>query len=212
MLTLRMLLAAVTVIYATSANELDEPFGGLATAPDVHGLLSATWRDLRLQLQFDQFMIESCPEVEAPTGYVCAAATALQHIVREATAQLSLRAAVGHINRAINLRIQPVPADWVSALDALEMGNGDCKAYAIAKYVALLNAGFGKVRLVIVHNARDNSTHMVTAVMIERRWLLLDNLTAVLVDDGDASRYRPLYVLDDNGARRYLGRGGSPRP
>ncbi len=41
----------------------------------------------------------------------------------------------------------------------------------------------------------------MAAVMVQRQWLLLDNVTMVLVKDNDATRYQPLYVLDLNAGR-----------
>jgi predicted transglutaminase-like cysteine proteinase len=75
---------------------------------------------------------------------------------------------VGHINRAINLAIKWVPSAWQSALDAIN-ADGDCKAYATAKYFALIEAGFApnRVRLVIVHENSHPEDHMVVAVWVD---------------------------------------------
>ncbi len=66
----------------------------------------------------------------------------------------------GHINRAINLAITPVaPSPWLSALEAIN-ADGDCKAYATAKYFALIEAGMApnRVRLVIVRQQITSRT------------------------------------------------------
>ena len=59
------------------------------------------------------------------------------------------RARIGFINRAINLAIRPVSDlaqwsvldRWSAPFDTLTSGLGDCEDYAIAKYVALTQAG-----------------------------------------------------------------------
>ncbi len=87
-------------------------------------------------------------------------------------------ALVGHINRAINLAITPVaPRPWLSASEAIN-ADGDCKAYATAKYFSLIEAGIApnRVRLVIVHQHGRAEDHIVVAVWVDR-WLILDNAT-----------------------------------
>jgi hypothetical protein len=65
------------------------------------------------------------------------------------------RALFGHINRAINLVLRPTPGAWLSPLDVLRLGAGDCKDYALAKYFALRQADISpeRLRLVIVHKS-----------------------------------------------------------
>jgi predicted transglutaminase-like cysteine proteinase len=86
------------------------------------------------------------------------------------------------------------------------MRHGDCKAYSLAKYAGAQELGISAdhVRLVIVHNRRHGEDHMVAAVHQEGEWLILDNLTNVLLHDWEKVDYEPLAVLDYRGARRYL--------
>jgi hypothetical protein len=44
---------------------------------------------------------------------------------------------------------------------------------------------------------------MIAAVYQNEEWLILDNLTNVLVRDSDKTDYEALVVLDYKGARRY---------
>jgi predicted transglutaminase-like cysteine proteinase len=107
--------------------------------------------------------------------------------------------------RAINFEIKSVPrSDWLSPLEAIN-GGGDCKAYAIAKYFALREAGVAAdhLRLVIVHARGGPGNHMVLAALWQDRWFILDNLTLTLVPDA-LSEYVPLLVLDDKGLRSYV--------
>ena len=100
--------------------------------------------------------------------------------------------------------IKPVtPGGWLSPVEAISSG-GDCKAYSIAKYFALLETGIAAdhLRLVIVHAPARSGNHMVVAVLWQNRWLILDNLTLMLVPD-TLSDYVPLLVLDEKGVRSY---------
>ena len=83
------------------------------------------------------------------------------------------RARLGEINRAINLSIRPMSdwaqygvADlWSSPLATLAAGAGDCEDYAIAKYVALREAGLDNedLRLLVVRDTNLHRNHAVVA-------------------------------------------------
>jgi hypothetical protein len=45
--------------------------------------------------------------------------------------------------------------------------------------------------------------HAIAAARLDGRWLTLDNRRMALVEDTDARNYRPVFVLDRDGARRY---------
>src|SRR5262249_42635721 len=80
---------------------------------------------------------------------------------------------------------------------AITMRNGDCKSYSIAKYAAVRAAGFSAdhVRLVTVHDRRYHFDHMVVAAYYNGEWLILDNLTNLLVRDTEKNDYEPTAVL-----------------
>jgi len=44
---------------------------------------------------------------------------------------------------------------------------------------------------------------MITAVYYNNEWLILDNLTNLLVQDTEKNNYEPTAVLDYKSARRY---------
>ena len=157
---------------------------------------------MREQIQLDDLIVSSCIENETDD---CAAAEKLMSVVEEAR-RYQGRAMIGHINRSINLMIKPSAGSWMSALDILKLGSGDCKDYAIAKYAALLRAGISpdQLRLIIVHNSARNEHHMVVSVYEDGQWLLLDNLTMMLVKDTDRKAYVPMFELDETGVRRYI--------
>jgi hypothetical protein len=95
------------------------------------------------------------------------------------------RALIGHINRAINLSLRPLPGAWLSPLDVLRLGTGDCKDYALAKYFTLRQVGIvpDRLRLVIVRNKRRGEDHMVVAA--DERRALADPRQS---DDGACDR------------------------
>jgi len=54
-----------------------------------------------------------------------------------------------------------------------------------------------------VHDRRHSFDHMVAAVYQNGEWLILDNLTNLLVRDSEKKDYEPLAILDYRGVRRY---------
>lgn len=177
-----------------------DPFGNHSTE-SAYGPLVEKWFATINGLDRDQAVFKACLDSNR-TG--CSGAQRLSAIIEDAKAQNGL-AVIGHINRAINFEIRPVaPSDWPSPLEAIS-GGGDCKAYSIAKYFALREAGIASdhLRLVIVHVPGQSGKHMVVAVLWQDHWFILDNLTLMLVPD-EASQYVPLLVLDDKGVRGYV--------
>jgi len=127
---------------------------------------------------------------------------------------LTGRARIGVINRAINMAIEPmsdmaqwgVPDKWSAPLETFTTHKGDCEDYAIAKYVALIEAGIAAddVKLMIVHNTAAHEDHAVTAARLDGAWIILDNRWLKLVEDKAMPEAVPLFALDSEGARRYL--------
>jgi transglutaminase-like cysteine proteinase BTLCP len=81
----------------------------------------------------------------------------------------------------------------------------DCEDYAIAKYVALTEAGIAAddVKLVIVRNTAAREDHAVTAVRLDDDWITLDNRWLTPINDVDMPQAVPLFVLDQAGARKF---------
>jgi predicted transglutaminase-like cysteine proteinase len=180
----------------------DDPFANHTVELNNEAPLFATWEFLRDQVTLDKREFLSCME---QSNSSCPEVSALMKIVQEAR-QNQGKALLGHLNRSINLMIKAAPGEWTGPLDVLKMKEGDCKSYSIAKYAAVRAAGFSPdhIRGVIVHNRRRHEDHMVTAVYQDDRWLILDNLTNLLLEDSEQKDYEPLAVLDYKGARRYL--------
>ena len=144
----------------------------------------------------------------------CASPAALQFlaIVDNARAREG-RARLGEINRAINLAIRPM-SDlaqygeidvWSSPLVTFANGAGDCEDYAIAKFVALRQAGVSPddVRIVIMRDTIRGEDHAVAAARLDGHWLTLDNRRMAMVEDAYIRNYRPLFVIDQYGVMQY---------
>jgi predicted transglutaminase-like cysteine proteinase len=177
------------------------PFG-LATLAEDQEPLVDKWKNLREQMVADDEAVSACLHDGVPD---CAAAETLLHVIEDAKAHQG-KALIACINRAINLLIRPAPGAWVGALEVLTFADGDCKAYAIAKFFALREAGLPaeRLRLVIVRNRRRSEDHMVVAANVEDAWFILDNATMILATDSEnTARYTPLLLLDESGVRRY---------
>jgi predicted transglutaminase-like cysteine proteinase len=179
----------------------NEPFE--STSFRVAGPLAQTWQAVKFGMLADAATLALCrlrDETCSP------AAKLLSGIVAEGLSRDGIDR-IGVINRAINLAIKPTndPYVWHSPLETLSVGEGDCKDYAITKYVALLEAGFREqdVKLVIVHDVRADQDHAIVAVRFSGDWIVLDNRWLALVRDFELRRAVALYILDENGVRRF---------
>ena len=179
-----------------------KPSGPFGLAAADNGSFSARWRILQPSIRVERQILalchsnpDTCPAAAAKFGAIVDSARARSGLGR-----------VGEVNRAVNLAIRPVsdqeqygvPDIWASPLMTFGSGAGDCEDYAIAKYVALLEAGMASddLRLVVVDNRPAHESHMVAAARVEGRWLILDNRTMRLVADDEIADYAPLAVLD----------------
>jgi len=186
-----------------------EPFG-LAISGVVSGSLKDKWLELARRLEDERVQLALCDGDRERC--VSPAALRFLAIVDQARARDG-RARLGEINRAINLAIRPV-SDlaqygeidvWSSPLSTLRRGAGDCEDYAIAKYVALRQAGIAAddLRILIFRDTIRGEDHAVAAARLNGRWLLLDNRRMAMVEDADARSLRPLFVIDGSGIARY---------
>jgi predicted transglutaminase-like cysteine proteinase len=185
-----------------------EPFG-LTTVPVTGGGLLAKWDGVTGEIRAESDVLARCREHASPCP---AAARKFLAVIAEGSAREG-RARVGVINRAINMAIAPmsdlaqwgVPDRWSAPLETLTTGRGDCEDYAIAKYVALVQAGVAAddVRLVIVRDLALEQDHAVVAVRLDGEWTVLDNRRLVLVQDVDMPRVQPLFVLDESGVKQF---------
>ena len=180
-----------------------DPFGNHTIELNKETPLVEIWESLRDQVLLDKAHFHSCIQSNNEPND-CAAVSTLMKIVEEAR-QNQGKAVLGHLNRSINLLINAAPGYLTGPLEVITVRNGDCKSHSIAKYAAARAAGFSAdhVRLVTVHDRPHNFDHMVATVYYNEEWLILDNLTNLLVRDTEKRDYEPLAVLDYKGVRRY---------
>jgi predicted transglutaminase-like cysteine proteinase len=186
-----------------------EPFGLFASTLFA-GALQEKWLGVERKLDDERVQLALCDGDRDR----CASPAALQFlaIVDNARAREG-RARLGEINRAINLAIRPM-SDlaqygeidvWSSPLVTFAHGAGDCEDYAIAKFVALRQAGIpaDDLRVVIMRDTLNGEDHAVAAARLDGNWLMLDNRRMAMVEDTYVRNYRPLFVIDQYGVMRY---------
>ena len=198
-------LASAPELPATST----EPFA-LAATPLAAGSLYDKWLGLQRRFDDDMVQLALCDgDREA-----CASPAALRLLaIVDAARQREGRAKFGEINRAVNLAIRAVSDEaqygetdvWSSPLTTFGRGAGDCEDYAIAKFAALRLAGIAAadLRILIMRDAVRGEDHAVATARLDGRWLILDNRRMAMVDDADIRNYRPTFVMDRDGIRRY---------
>ena len=175
------------------------PFGLAATHT---GSMADRWRILQPLLTREHDALARCYADRS----ACTPAVEKFAAIVAAGAERTGIARLGEINRAVNLAIRPVsdqvqygvPDIWATPLMTFGSGAGDCEDYAIAKFVALREAGMAAddVRLIVVRNLPAHEDHMVAAARLDGRWLILDNRTMRLVADVDIIDLSPLAVLE----------------
>src|ERR1700685_3031548 len=175
---------------------------GLNSVAVARGEILTKWNRVTADIAADRDVLRRCREAAETCP---ASAQKLLAVIAEGQAREG-RARIGTINRSINLAIKPmsdlaqwgVIDRWSGPLETLSSGRGDCEDYAIAKYVALGEAGFSEndLRLVIVRDLGFGEDHEILAVRDSEKWLLLDNRRLVLVEDGELQRGGPLVALD----------------
>lgn len=186
-----------------------EPFG-LATSMLADGPLRAKWQTVERAITAESEIIAAC--ASDPGHCTSQPAQRFLEIVKTASAREGL-ARFGEINRAFNLAIRPVSDRaqygvedyWSSPLATLAAGAGDCEDYAIAKLVALRAAGVAPadLRLLIIRETATGDDHAVVAARFEGHWRVLDNRTFLILEDNGFDKYRPLFAIDAEGAKRF---------
>jgi len=184
------------------------PFG-FGAIPITAGNILDKWRGISADIRTDKQVLARCQD-----GAPCPqAARHFLAIVAQGRTQNGL-ARVGFINRAINLSIKPmsdlaqwgVIDRWSAPLETFTTGRGDCEDYAIAKFVALTEAGVAAadVKLIVVLDTATDEDHVIVAVRLDGSWITLDNRWLALVPDGEMRRVIPLFILDESGVRQFV--------
>jgi predicted transglutaminase-like cysteine proteinase len=174
----------------------------------------AKWRAVLARIDSEEETLAAC----RANLNACSPGTRRLLQLAELGRQRAGRARLGEINRAVNLSIKAtsdwsqygVDDFWSAPLATIEKGAGDCEDYAILKYLVLREAGISPddLRLLIVSYPRRRTIHALLAVHLDQEWLLLDNLTMVMVNSLEATQYRPLIALDYHAITTFA--AGSP--
>jgi predicted transglutaminase-like cysteine proteinase len=86
---------------------------------------------------------------------------------------------------------------WATVGEFLSRG-GDCEDFAIAKYRALVAAGFpeAQLRIVILEDRQKQEPHAVLVARVGARSYVLDNQSAELLPDSALAHYVPIYSFN----------------
>jgi predicted transglutaminase-like cysteine proteinase len=191
------------------ASRSTEPFG-LVAFPHSYGGLYEKWFGVERKLDDERVQLALCDGDRER----CASPAALQFLaIVDSARERDGRARLGEINRAINLAIRPM-SDlaqygeidvWSSPLVTLYRGAGDCEDYAIAKFVALQQAGISPqdLRIVVMRNIFSGEGHAVAAVRLDGHWLMLDNQHMAMIEDAYVRNFQPLFVIGPSGVMKY---------
>jgi predicted transglutaminase-like cysteine proteinase len=185
-----------------------EPFGlFMFRAPE--GMLWRKWRGIEADMAREQVVLDKCRgDAENCPSY----AAQFLRLINAVKAKAG-RAQLDEANRAVNTAIRYVSdfsqhgeADrWSAPLATFATAKGDCEDYAIAKYVALREAGFPReeLRLVLVRDRAVRQDHAVLAARLDDHWLILDNRQSQLIEDSDASSFTPLFAINHDGVHLF---------
>lgn len=194
-----------TVINAPQNN--GGPFG-LAEFRAPDGKLWAKWRNVEADIDHDLIIMAQCRA--DPDQCTSPAARRFNAIIDEARKHEG-RDRLASVNRSVNdaigymsdLEQYGVLDLWSAPLATFTTGHGDCEDYAIAKYVALKEAGVPAedLQLLLVHDQAVHEDHAVLAARQDGHWLILDNRYMLLPDDAEMWNLIPLYAVDHDGVQ-----------
>ena len=200
-----IMLASLLLSPIAAENPDREPFGRLATPATQQRSLQAKWEGVETDIRADRQVLKAC--LADRTGCPAAAARLLA-IIDDARTRQGLDK-YDAVNRAVNAAIgiksdieqHGVDDLWSSPLTTFRNGFGDCEDFAIAKYVALGEAGTvpNDLRIVIVRQ-RSPEFHVVLAARLDRRWMILDIPRSDIIED-TATHYVPRFIIDHRGLR-----------
>lgn len=185
-----------------------EPFG-LAVTPVTEGEVLNKWNGVIAEISAESGILTRCGDAVVPCQ---PAAQKFLAVIAEGRSHDG-RARFGIVNRDVNLAIIPTSDftqwgetdHWSAPLVTFESGRGDCEDYAIAKYVALEQAGVSAsdLRLVILRDLATGEDHAVVTARFDEKWFVLDNRRLVMLEDIEMQHVLPLFVLDREGVRQF---------
>jgi predicted transglutaminase-like cysteine proteinase len=183
-----------------------EPFG-LFTFQAPEGVLWQKWRGVSADIVEDLDAIARC---RASADACSPAATRFIAVIDEVR-KYEGRARLEAVDRVVNAAIRyttdmqqhGVPDLWSSPLATFATLRGDCEDYAIAKYVALREAGIAAddLRIVLAHDNALGEDHAILAARQDGRWLILDNRRTGVLADSEVKHLAPLFFIDAQGVK-----------
>ncbi len=183
-----------------------EPFGLVSfRAPD--GALWRKWQGVEADIEKDQAVLDRCRAQAEGCPSHAAQFLRLINAVKVKSGRDQLREANVAVNTAVRYVsdiAQHGEIDrWSSPLATFATLKGDCEDYAIAKYVALREAGFPReqMRILLVRDRAVRQDHAVLAARIDEQWLILDNRRAALIEDKEAVNLTPLFAVNHLGVQ-----------
>lgn len=191
-------------------GQSDEPFGVFAEKVTT-GALIEKWFKMEREIENDRITLKRCQE----NRFSCES-QALQFLaIVDSARPLVGRARLGEINRSINLSIKPmsdlalygVEDVWSPPLVTFAKGAGDCEDYAIAKFLALQEAGVSPddLRIVILRDDSWDEDHAVVAARLDGIWIMLDNRHMVMPTDQQVrDYYQPIFVIGRDSVKFYF--------
>lgn len=203
----------------TIAAQDSEPFG-IQAARAPQGPLWVKWRKVQRAIKAEAPALARCRTAasscsKAANRFVAIIVAATKHHGRDRLELVNQR-----INAAIryesDMKQWHRSDRWSAPLDrrhggSFDTGRGDCEDYAVAKYVALLEAGTQArdLRLLVVRDTSARTYHAVLAARLNGQWLLLDNRWRRLIPDDKAQFFKPLFALNAAGVTRFAAAGGN---
>src|SRR5713226_1950986 len=181
-----------------------EPFG-LFTFRAPEGLLSRKWRGLESDIIKEEKVLERCRADASDCPSYAAQFLRLINAVKSKSGRAQLEEANRGVNAAIRFVtdfVQYGEADrWSAPLATFATAKGDCEDYAIAKYVALRDAGFPSddLRIVMGRDRTIRQDHAVLAARLDCRWLILDSQRSELIEDSRVRDLTPVFAIDHRG-------------
>jgi predicted transglutaminase-like cysteine proteinase len=185
-----------------------EPFGLFAfRAPE--GALWRKWRGVEADITKEKEILARC-ETDMEN---CPSHAAQFTRLIKAIKSRSGREQLDEANRGVNTAIHYVSDTalhgevdrWSAPLATFAAARGDCEDYAIAKYVALREAGFpvDDMRLVLVRDRSVREDHAVLAARHDGHWMIMDNRRSNLVEDNDVTSFTPLFAINHRGVHLF---------
>jgi predicted transglutaminase-like cysteine proteinase len=181
-----------------------EPFG-LFTFRAPYGALWNKWVGVEAEMASEKVVLDHCRDNADTCPSYAAQFLRLINAVKSKSGRAQLEEANQGVNTAIHYvsdLAQFGELDrWSAPLASFASAKGDCEDYAIAKYVALREAGFpeSELRLLLGRDRTVRQDHAVLAARFEGRWLILDNRWSELREDSGDLHFTPLFAIDHAG-------------